>query len=81
MKKMTAAMKLEKNPDGDFEGEIPINEVEDAIFELIKKSKPNSRFIFDDYIHKTEDEFLAFIAKIGVPDFILFMTAKEDSIK
>ena len=29
----------------------------------------------------SEDEFLAFVAKIGVPDFILFMTAKEDAIK
>ena len=47
----------------------------------IKASKPNSKFIIDDYIQKSEDEFLAFVEKIGVPDFVLFMTAKEEAIK
>jgi len=48
---------------------------------MIKATKKNARFIFDDYTHKNEDEFLAFVERIGVPDFILFLTASEDAIK
>ena len=67
--------------EAPFEGEIPVEEVEQAILDKIKASKSNSKFLIDDYIQKSEDEFLAFVDKIGVPDFILFMTAKEDAIK
>lgn len=55
--------------------------MEAAILSMVKSSPPSSKFIIDDYIQKSEDEFLAFVEKIGVPDFILFMTAKEDAIK
>ena len=47
----------------------------------ISQAKINSKFIIDDYTHKTEDEFLNFIDQIGVPDFILYLTAKDDVIK
>lgn len=82
MKAATEKLKEEKgSEDAPFEGEIAVEEVEQAILGQIKASKPNSKFIIDDYIQKTEDEFLAFVAKIGVPDFVLFMTAKEEAIK
>lgn len=71
-----------KGTDGaPFEGDIPVEEVEAAVLDKIKTSKANSKFIIDDFIQKSEDEFLAFVEKIGVPDFVLFMTAKEDAIK
>lgn len=73
--------KLKGTDDGPFEGEIPIHEVEQVILKQISQSKKNAKFIIDDYTHKTEDDFLAFVDKIGVPDFILYLTAKEDVIK
>lgn len=81
MKAVTENIKKSKSVDGEFEGEIPIKEVEQAILKLISEAKINSKFIIDDYTHKTEDEFLNFIDKIGVPDFILYLTAKDDVIK
>lgn len=82
MKAETDKLKEAKgSEEAPFEGEIPVEEVEQAILDKIKASKSNSKFLIDDYIQKSEDEFLAFVDKIGVPDFILFMTAKEDAIK
>lgn len=82
MKQEMATLREQKGEDGaPFEGDIPVTEIESIILKKIKDAKPNSRFIIDDYIHKSEDELFAFLDKIGVPEFILFMTAKEDTIK
>lgn len=67
--------------DAPFEGEVPLDKIEDGILEKIKSGKSNAKFIFDDYVHPTEEQFLTFVDRIGVPDFILFLTAKEDTIK
>ena len=76
------ALREEKGTeDGPFEGEISIQEIEQRIIGKFNAAKANTRFIFDDFKHKTEDEFITFIGKLGVPDFILFLTAKEDTIK
>ena len=82
MKKEEQALRDSKGTeDAPFEGEIPISEVEAAIMKRVKEAKPNSRFIIDDYIHKSEDQFLAFVDRIGVPDFVLYLSAKEETIK
>lgn len=82
MKAETDELRKAKGTDGEpFEGEIPVHEVEQEINKQIAKAKPNSKFVFDDYTHKTEDEFLAYVEKLGVPDFCIFVTAKEDVIK
>ena len=76
------ALREEKGTeDGPFEGEISMREIEQRIIGKFNAAKANTRFIFDDFKHKSEDEFLTFIGKLGVPDFILFLTAKEDTIK
>ena len=48
-----------------FEGEVPIASVEKEILNIISQNQNNSRFIFDDYLHKTEQGFLEFLEKIG----------------
>lgn len=82
MKAETEKLRESKGTDEEpFTGEVPVAEVEERILGMVKATKKNARFIFDDYTHKHEDEFLAFVERIGVPDFILFLTASEDAIK
>lgn len=37
-----------------FEGEVPITSIENEILNILSQNNTNSRFIFDDYLHKTE---------------------------
>lgn len=82
MKAEIEEMRKSKGADGEpFEGEIPVAEVEAVLLQKVQSAAPNTRFILDDYTHKSEDEFLSFVDKIGTPGFVMFMTAKEDTIK
>ena len=83
MKAEVEKLRVLKGNDGEpFEGEIPLHEVEQVIAKRINEATPNTRFIFDDFTHKNEDDFMAFAEKLlGVPNFVMFMTAKEDTIK
>jgi len=81
MKAITEKIKESKGTEeGPFEGEIPIKEVEDNVMNAVKSGK-NQKFVFDDYTHTNEEDFIAFLEKIGVPDFVLFLTAEESAIK
>lgn len=65
-----------------FEGEVPIQEVEKAIFaQITDNTGDKKKFVFDGYTHKTEEEFLGFIENFGCPDFAIFLTAAEKTIK
>lgn len=81
MKEVTQQLKDAKGTEeGPYEGDIPLEEVEEAVLMKINQGQ-GQKFIFDDYIHPTEEQFIAFIEKIGVPDFILFISAEEAQIK
>ena len=55
MKKIQVEIKKKMGTDEEpFEGEVPITSVEKEILNIISQNKSKSRFIFDDYIHKTE---------------------------
>jgi hypothetical protein len=65
-----------------FEGEVPMQEVEKAIFDQISdNSGPKRKWVFDGYTHKTEEEFLGFLENFGCPEFAVFLTASEKTIK
>ena len=66
--------------EGPFEGEIPLEEVEEEVLSTIKNGK-GKKFVLDDYIHPKEEQFISFTEKLGVPDFILFISADEQAIK
>ena len=81
MKDVTQKLKDSKGTEeGPFEGEIPMEEVEQSVMKIVKDGK-GQKFLFDDYTHPTEEQFIAFTEKIGVPDFILFISAEEPQIK
>lgn len=81
MKDITEKIKVSKGTEeAPFEGEISIEEVEEDVLRMIKNGK-GQKFAFDDYTHASEDEFIHFCEKIGVPDFGLFLTADESVIK
>jgi len=67
--------------DGPFEGKVPMAKIEGDIVKMIRANRKTGKFVFDDYMHETEDEFLKFIEQFGQPDFALFITADESKIK
>jgi len=55
MKKIQLEIKKKMGTDEEpFEGEVPIASVEKEILNILSQNTKNSRFIFDDYLHKTE---------------------------
>lgn len=55
MKDITQKLKDAKGTeDGPFEGDIPLDEVETAIMKQVTDGA-GQKFIFDDYIHPTEE--------------------------
>jgi hypothetical protein len=86
MTKIEEQIKVTKGgEDGEaFEGDIELKEIEDKIVATIDDAKKNggrSKFVFKDFKHETEDQFIKFVDQFGIPDFSLFMTCEERSIK
>lgn len=74
-----AKMGTEEEP---FEGEVPLPKVEEEIARQIEVSKgEKTKFVFDSFTHKTADDFVSFINKFGTPEFVLFLSSDEKSIK
>lgn len=62
MKEISLELKKKMGTDEEpFEGEVPIANVEKEILSILKSNESNTRFIFDDYTHKTEQAFFDFI--------------------
>lgn len=65
MKAITDQVKVKLTPpDEEFEGEVPIAEVEKEVASLVNGSKGGAiktKFLFDGYTHANADAFLAFI--------------------
>ena len=77
--KCKAKMGTEEEP---FEGEVPIAKVEEEITNMIEGSKgTGAKFLFDNYTHATDEEFLKFTSKFGSPSMVVFLTADEKFIK
>ena len=56
--------------DGEFEGEVPIGDVEKEIVALVKAARgtgQRTRFLFDGFTHAKNEDFLAFVSQFGVP--------------
>lgn len=65
--KVKAKLGTEEEP---FEGEVPIAKVEEEIVSIINASKSSikrQKFLFDNYTHTSDADFLAFISKFGSP--------------
>lgn len=59
-----------------FEGDVPIDKTEDAISQLVSKTK--GKLIFDGIVHPDGAAFVAFMEKFGLPTFILNLTAGQN---
>ena len=70
--------------DEPFEGDVPLAEIEKSIVATISKAREaggRSKFVFDGFKHETEDSFVNFIAQFGTPDFVLFTTCEDRTVK
>ena len=77
--KCKAKMGTEEEP---FEGEVPIAKVEEEITSMIEGSKgTGAKFLFDNYTHATDEDFIKFTSKFGSPSMVVFLTADEKFIK
>lgn len=80
--KIRAALSTEDEP---YEGEITIADVERRVKKFIQDTKEKVggrvRFIFDGYLHSTPQEFVTFALKLGVPKFIITLTAPSKVIR
>jgi len=59
-----------------FEGDVPIAKTEDAISQLVSKTK--GKLIFDGIVHADGAAFVTFMEKFGLPSFILNLSAGKD---
>lgn len=75
--------KLNEDGEPDPEAEVPIGEVEAAVSKIINGPTTQKRvkYIFDGYVHQTQEEFIAFTEQFGVPTFILKCNADIETLK
>ena len=69
--------------DEPFEGDVPLADVEKAICKMINDAKSaggRCKFVFDSFLHATEEEFMTFVGQFGCPNFILFLTCDEKTV-
>lgn len=69
--------------DEPFEGDVPINEIEKGINDLIdagKNLKTKQNYVFDGFMHPKANDFLEFVKKFGVPDFVINCQASEEKL-
>jgi len=58
--------------DEPFEGDVPIDEVEKDITELINsQSGKQVCYVFDGFMHAKAEDFVGFIKQFGLPKFII----------
>lgn len=79
-----AVRKTMGDEDTPFEGEVPIEKVEEAVMKQIEDTKATSlkpKFVFDGYTHASHEAFWAFVQKLGMPDFAVFLTIEDANIK
>jgi hypothetical protein len=78
MKAITEQVKVKLTPeDGEFEGEVPIADVEKEVCDLISASRGSAtrtKFLFDGYTQANADKFLEFVSQFGLPKFVLHLT-------
>lgn len=60
--------------DEPFEGDIPLEEIEKDICSMVSSAKSGGKrvnFVFDGFMHPKSADFISFVSKFGVPDFII----------
>jgi len=72
------------NEDEPFEGEVPIEKIEECILETISKDKgSNDKFcyIFDSWEHKDADSFFINMSQeFGLPNFLIHTDASKATV-
>jgi len=78
------AVQAKLTPEGEEPVAVPIAEVEKEVASIIAASQAGAgkaKFIFDGFLHETEEAFLTFVSQFGLPEFCFFLTAEEKHIK
>jgi hypothetical protein len=84
MKAITDQVKVRLTPpDEEFEGEVPIAEVQNDVCAMINSGQgaTKTKFLFDGFTHKDAGAFLEFIGQFGLPKFVLHLTADPKELK
>jgi adenylate kinase family enzyme len=79
-----AGMKNEEGEPVDPETEVPITEVEKKVMEMInmgKNSNKRMKWVFDGYTHTDVEYFYNFIEPLGIPSFLLCLSADKKYLK
>mmetsp|Transcript_15124 Transcript_15124/g.10607 ORF Transcript_15124/g.10607 Transcript_15124/m.10607 type:complete len:101 (+) Transcript_15124:1869-2171(+) len=69
--------------DEPFEGDVPINEIEKDIDDIIQAAKNQTAkvsYVFDGFMHPNVEDFLEFVKRFGVPDFVINCQASDEML-
>jgi hypothetical protein len=81
IQKENPPMDMTADPPAPIEGEtLPVPEVEKLIVKMIKEAPSGTRWVFDSYLHKSEEDFVNFLSQFGTPDYIMFLNLSKDLI-
>lgn len=72
--------KSKATEEGEFEGEITLDETEAAIVAKIKAA-PKARYVFDDYPQPDDERFIQLVSQFGQPEFLLCLEVDKDKKK
>ena len=79
-----SGMKNEEGEPVDPETEVPIAEVEKKIMDMINAGKTSTKrmkYVFDGYTHTDVEYFYNFIEPLGIPQFLLCLSADKKYLK
>jgi len=70
--------------DEPFEGDVPVDKVEEAILEMVSKDRAANEkymYIFNSWQHATATDFMnAIHGEFGLPNFCIHCTANKDTV-
>lgn len=79
-----SGMKNDEGEPVEADTEVPIGQVEKKIMKMIedcKKSGKRMKYVFDGYTHAKVDDFYEFIKPLGIPSFLLSLSAEKKHLK
>jgi len=86
MKSISEGIRKEMSTEeGDFEGDIPIDKIEEGILSLVSKDQADNKkfcYLFSEWEHKSAAEFLNKIGnEFGLPNFCIHCTADKKTVE
>jgi len=86
MKAISEGIRKEMSTEeGDYEGDIPIDKIEEGILSLVSRDQADNKkfcYLFNEWEHKSATEFLNKIgSEFGLPNFCIHCTADKKTVE